>query len=71
LLDRKTPESIIKVPIRRVVEITSSRKMMPSEMLDSGTKYVTYEAFIGPIRLIRPIKMTKAAAVLTMPKVNR
>ena len=40
-------------------------------MLDNGTKYVTYEAFIGPIRLIRPIKMTKAAAVLTMPKVNR
>ena len=53
------------------MEITSSRKMMPSEMLDSGTKYVTYEAFIGPIRLIRPIKMTKAAAVLTIPKVNR
>ena len=31
--------------------------MMPSEMLDNGTKYVTYEALIGPMRFINLINI--------------
>ncbi len=40
---------------------------MPSEMLDTGTKYVTNEAFNEPIRLINLIKITYANEVLITP----
>ena len=45
----------------------SSRKMMPREMLESGTKQVTYEALIGPMRFINFINITQAKEVLIIP----
>ena len=41
--------------------------MIPREMLDRGTKQVTYEAFIGPMRLINFINITQAKEVLIIP----
>jgi len=36
----------------------SSKMMIPKEILDTGTKYVTNEELIGPMRLINLINIT-------------
>ena len=54
-----------------LIKNSSSKNMIPSEMLDIGTRYVTNEAFIGPILLINLINNTYAKAVFTTPSAIR
>ena len=42
---------------------------MPKDILDTGTKYVTNEAFSDPILLISFIKITYAKDVLITPRI--
>jgi hypothetical protein len=42
---------------------------MPRDMLDTGTKYVTKDAFKDPILLISLIKITYAKDVLIIPNI--
>ena len=64
---KNTPRKINDDPIIISIVNTSSKMSMPSEMLDTGTKYVTNEAFNEPIRLINLIKITYANEVLITP----
>ena len=50
-----------------LIKNSSSKNMIPSEMLDIGTRYVTNEAFIGPILLISLMNNTYANAVFKIP----
>ena len=42
----------------KILVCCHGRKIIPKEILDTGTKYVTNEELIGPMRLINLINIT-------------
>ena len=68
-MEKNTPRKIKAEPTTISKVNVSSKMSIPKDMLDTGTKYVTKDAFNDPILLINLMKITYAKDVLMIPKI--